>query len=414
MQTPRPPRKKPTAAKTSAGRAATSRQGTKPAASSGAARPARPVAGKPSPAKPAPAKPVSVKPSPAKASAARPVSAKPSPARRTAKPGVVRVKLKESLAFDAAHGEGKRFYQLETLANAIEGGINRGDSWLAAVFRESLMGSRPDSMNLELQWENTYALAFRIGATTTRGQSANLLLVCAKNHQEHNERLRGEITVLNQLAPRCPAGVLPIRAEGTFYLPQKHGGKGRQVLACVRAWPGKCLPAECTPKGQYVLVGPERKLLSRAESEDYGFALALLLLQAFDALTRTGPSLNSLHEGDILCRQFRTSLAPSLMHCPRLTRYRSIQAYVKGLLLWEPRPGSGVYPMQLISAHSFVRALRQGLGDDLAPEAIRRLSAAGGEVSLPESTVAALREAMEQPEPQEPGPAPRRRRGGAA
>jgi hypothetical protein len=382
MQTPRPPRKKPTAAKTSAGRAATSRQGTKPAASSGAARPARPVAGKPSPAKPAPAKPVSVQPSPAKASAARPVSAKPSPARRTAKPGVVRVKLKESLAFDAAHGEGKRFYQLETLANAIEGGINRGDSWLAAVFRESLMGSRPDSMNLELQWENTYALAFRIGATTTRGQSANLLLVCAKNHQEHTERLRGEITVLNQLAPRCPAGVLPIRAEGTFYLPQKHGGKGR--------------------------------LLSRAESEDYGFALALLLLQAFDALTRTGPSLNSLHEGDILCRQFRTSLAPSLMHCPRLTRYRSIQAYVKGLLLWEPRPGSGVYPMQLISAHSFVRALRQGLGDDLAPEAIRRLSAAGGEVSLPESTVAALREAMEQPEPQEPGPAPRRRRGGAA
>jgi hypothetical protein len=45
----------------------------------------------------------------------------------------VRVKLKESLAFDAAHGEGKRFYQLETLANAIEGGINRGDSWLAAA-----------------------------------------------------------------------------------------------------------------------------------------------------------------------------------------------------------------------------------------------------------------------------------------
>lgn len=386
MQQPRPPKKKP----------ATRRPiPTRPARPIADAAPARPAS---APAKPGPARPVSAA---AKPLAAKPAAAKPAARSFAPKAGVVRVKAKEApFTFDSSRGRGKRFFQMDTLENAVSGLLNGGDSWLGQALREGLLGGKPEVVTLELQWENEYAMVFRLSAATSRGQSTQLLLACAKNHQEHSERLRGEIDALTQLAPRCPEGILPMRTEGTLYMPQKYdraSGKGRQVLACVRAWPGRCVPAECSPNGQYMLAGPERRLLSRAESESYGAAIALLLLKSFDTLTRTGPSLNSLHDGDILCRHFRSGIAPAMMHCAKLTRYRSIQAYVKGLLLWEPSTGSGVYPLQLLSAESFVRALRVGLGEDLAPEALRRLSAPGGEVSLPDATLAALREAMAQP-----------------
>lgn len=325
---------------------------------------------------------------------------RPSPAKRKAKnPGQIRVKCKEAtVSLDFSGGETKRFYQLETLGSSVEGLLNRGDSWLMVAIKESTQGLAPLSVNMELQWENSYSLAFKVTAAVSQGKPGSVLLVSAKNHQEHMVRLQGEIEALRILTARGAAGLLPVRSEGTLYLPNKLNradGKGRQVLAYVRAWTGPYAATELRPNGQYVMIQKDRKLLSRTDSETYGESLALLLFQAFDPLTRNAPSLNSLHWGDVLCRVSRTTLSPTLMHCPRVTRYRSIQAYLKGVLLWEPAEGSDVFPMQMIAPEALVEILRKTLGGDLAAEAVRRLSTTGGDDSVPEAYVESLRAAMQ-------------------
>lgn len=317
--------------------------------------------------------------------------------RVSTKPGMIRVKCKEAeTLMDLSGGMGKRFYQLDTLEHAIEGPLNQGNSWLLGAIRETLMGGNPTSVKVELLWENTYSLSFRVTAVSAQGKPGRLLLVVAKNHQEHSERLRGEIDTLRTLAPHCPGGILPVRMEGTFFLPNKYvsQGKGRQVLAYVRAWPGDCLATTFVAQGQYVLLERDRRLLSRAESDSYGASLAMLLVKAFDPLTRNGPSLPSLHWGDVLCRTFRRGVVPTLIHCTKVTRYRSIQAYLKGLLLWEPEKDSNIFPMQWIAPDVMVQLLRECWGEDLGAEAVRRLSAAGGDVSLPETYLEGLRSAL--------------------
>ncbi len=317
--------------------------------------------------------------------------------RVSTKPGLIRVKCRETeKSLDLSGGKSKRFFQLDTLEHAIEGPLNQGNFWLLTAMRETLAGANPTALKLELLWENSYALAFRVSGASMAGKAGNLLLVVAKNHQEHTERLRGEIDALNELAPHCPGGILPVRAEGTFFLPNKYEsqGKGRQVLAYVRAWPGDCVATTFRAQGQYVLLERDRRLLSRAESDSYGASLAMLLVKAFDPLTRTGPSLPSLHWGEVLCRNFRRGIVPTLMHCPKTTRYRSIQAYLKGLLLWEPETGSGIFPMQWVAPEVMLTVLRECWGPDLGAEAVRRLSAVGGDVSLPETYLEGLRSAL--------------------
>ena len=334
----------------------------------------------------------------AAAAAAKPPAAKRGAARRgVGKPGEVRVRCKESkTTMDLTGGTGKRFFQLDTLQNAIQGHLSRGESWLTNPLRECLRGSVPVTMALDLRWENSYAMTFEATPASTTGKSGKLMLVVAKNHQEHGERLRGEIEALRELAPRCADAIAPVIAEGTFYFPPKiqTQGKGRQVLACLRTWPGPCMMTEFRPEGQYVLVNESRRLLSRAESESYGASIARLFLRSFDALTRSGPSLNSIHWEDVLCRSLKTAIGPGLVHCSRLTRYRSIQAYLKGLLLWEPDKDSGVYPMQAVDPVKLARVMRDALGEELATEAVRRLSATGGEASVEDEYMKRLREAM--------------------
>ncbi|MFM1920070.1 MAG: hypothetical protein RLZZ303_1704 [Candidatus Hydrogenedentota bacterium] len=324
---------------------------------------------------------------------------KPSPKRRMPKnPGQIRVKCREAEGcYNFAGPEPKRFYQLETLGSSVEGLLNQGDSWLMAVLRESTQGLAPLAVTMEMLWENPYAMAFRVGASVAQGRPGVILLVCAKNHQEHSVRLEGEIESIRTLSARPESGILPVRGEGTFYLPNKHqraDGKGRKVLAYARAWTGPFAATELRPSGQYVLVGKERRLLSVADSEAYGKALAVALLKALDPVSRNAPSLNSTHWGDVLCRVGRTGLTPALLHCPRVTRYRSIQAYLKGMLLWEPVPGSGVCPMQLVAPELLAEAIRETLDPVIAAESVRRLSGPGGESDVPEAYVESLRAAM--------------------
>lgn len=141
-------------------------------------------------------------------------------------------------AYDFWGKEIKRFYQLETLANATEKRILSFDPFIVPSIQEVLGPSPITALTFELFQEGALQLIFRVRAANAKGKRGTFGFVAAKNAEELSAVAKKEHGNLLMLHERAPKHVVRPLKGGSLYLPDRHRRKdqGREVYAYVTQW----------------------------------------------------------------------------------------------------------------------------------------------------------------------------------
>jgi len=140
--------------------------------------------------------------------------------------------------FDFWGQEIRRFYQVETLASAVEYAIRRRDRFIIPSV-QSVLGDAPlTHLAFELFQEGTYQLIFRVRAMNARKRSGLFAMVAAKREGDYSDLARGEHDNLRILNERAPEHVVRPYLGGNIFLPDRHGRveHGRDVYVYLTQW----------------------------------------------------------------------------------------------------------------------------------------------------------------------------------
>lgn len=265
--------------------------------------------------------------------------------------------------------EYRRFYQLETLTNAIEWSLKKRIGFLPAVLYPN---GETTPLTFTLVHEGPFQLTFRVvaGAASTGGGAYRL--VVAKNHEELSRTLRTDYANLQLLSDRLGESVLrPMRA-GKFFLPDRHGRKaeGREVHAYLAPWPsGRRLVLPAGNDQFAVEDGGAPRVLTKPVSEAIKTALVELVAKTYHPRKRTAlavPDVAAGHVAAALPKEAPPRLL--LLHAPTLLERVTPADLLREMVRARVQTARGTIRLTPADPAEFVAALVRAVGVPQARE----------------------------------------------
>lgn len=179
----------------------------------------------------------------------------------------------------------RRYYQLDTLTNALDGELDAGNAFFFAIATKEMHSRRLAALHGALSFENDAILEFNLTFTAASRKKARLRLVVAKNDGELAEVVTAQFDILKSLAKRLPKHVPTPLKQGRIFLPDRHRRRNldRQLPAYVTRPLPKAAPCAITKTGQFTIGHPQPKLLSQNDSEALKRRLLELCFRSYHA-----------------------------------------------------------------------------------------------------------------------------------
>ena len=218
----------------------------------------------------------------------------------------------------------KRFYQLETLANATERMLERGgDKFIVPSVQRALGPSRVTSLVFELFQEGKYQLIFRVRASNERHKQAVFGFVAAKKEGEFSKLAGIEHANLCALHLRAPNAIVTPYLGGTIYLPDRlrREGKGREIYAYLTQWLGAYHELGVSKNHQFYINIQNPQNLSIAQTEELKGQMVEIIARTYDPVKRTCMEMPQIASGDfVVTKPTQGDLKLKLIACRNLAR----------------------------------------------------------------------------------------------
>lgn len=209
----------------------------------------------------------------------------------SARPLVLTTKWNNMVEFVDHRGKPfRRFYQLDTLASAVDKLVRDRDRLIQPAIEKVLGPGKIINLVFTLTAEDELRLIFTIKVTSATRRKTQLSLVVAKNPEEGSRRVAQEYKHLRLLHERLKDEMTePLRA-GILFLPDRYRREDhhRELEAYITALPVGYEPLGIHRNLQYTAGTTPPHTFSRKETEGLKQKMCTLALKAFNPVTRTG------------------------------------------------------------------------------------------------------------------------------
>lgn len=237
--------------------------------------------------------------------------------------------------------EMKRFYKLETLANATEGLIRGNDRFITPSIHGVMGPERLVSLNFELFQEGRYQLIFKVKATNAKKKRGEFGFVVAKNAQEFSAIAKSEHNALQHLHERSPQHVVEVFRGGTVFLPDRHRhmGNHREVYAYLTRWLREYEELGVGKNLQFIVNAVPRHSFTRVQTELLKIQIIEVIARSFDPRRRTAMAIPQVASGDFVVTRPKGGMSKlKLIACRRLvenmSRAKLLHAIVRAKWDW--------------------------------------------------------------------------------
>ncbi len=184
----------------------------------------------------------------------------------------------------------RRFYQLETLASAVDKLVRDRDRLIQPAIEKVLGPGAANSLIFTLSAEDEFRLVFTMKVTTAAKRKTQLSLVVAKNPEEGSRRVTQEYKHLRLLHEQLKEEMTePLRA-GIIFLPDRYRREEhhRELQAYLTALPVGYEPLGIHRNLQYTAGTTPPHTFSKKETEGLKQKMCTLAIKAFNPVTRNG------------------------------------------------------------------------------------------------------------------------------
>lgn len=269
---------------------------------------------------------------------------------------------------------GRRYYKLETFANAVEKRAQEKDRLLNPAIR-ALSGDQAASLRFVFKAENVSTLRFDATFVSKDGKRVSAVLAAAKNAQEHSSTLKRGFRALEHAAELAPKLTSKPVSSGHVFLPDRHRRKeyGREIFCCIYTHPPGFVPLAAGPDGRLGLLKTGFKKFSEKEDRQARLRLVRLVAQTYAPAAQTGIQLPDLAEEQILARRDPKHGVRVLLAFPEgLRRRLSVPKLLHELLTWEAAGPAGPVRLRPSQTADFIEALTAGVGRETAEQWLLR------------------------------------------
>ena len=278
----------------------------------------------------------------------------------------------------------KRYYQLETLANATEAALSWKNSFLYKSVHEALGPADVSALNFELFQEGRYQLIFRLRASNIKGGSTQFAYVAAKNHEECSDIARAEHHNLRTLYERMPQWVTRPYWGGTVVLPDRHKRKehDRLVYTYFTSWLNGYEELGVTRNLQFYVNVEKKHTFTLAETELLHGQMLEIIASSHDETSRTAMALPQIASGDFVVNR-QGGLKLKLIACRRMqqkiTRHKLLSQVLTEGFEW----GGRTFKLAPEEPSTVLAALTRAWGEEAAIGCIRFYLSAVAAGNLP-------------------------------
>lgn len=233
-------------------------------------------------------------------------SAPPRPRERISREAPAEIRIRwEGLRplFDFWGNEIKRFYQLETLASAVEYMIQtKRDRFLIPSIQQAMGPVPVTSLVFELFQEGKYQLIFRLRACNARRKEGVFAFVAAKHHEAYSRVAQAELGNLHTLFQRAPMAVVKPFRGGLVYLPDRHQRKShaREIYAYVTQWLSEYHELGVNRNLQFYINTAKPHTFTIAQTERIKVQMVETIVRSFDVSKRDCMEMPQVASGDFV------------------------------------------------------------------------------------------------------------------
>ena len=263
----------------------------------------------------------------------------------------------------------KRFYQLDTLASAIERLLQTSGNFIQRTLSSEFGPDPVIACAFELFREGRNDLVFRLNVTNTKRSRATLALVVAKNHEECSAIAQTQHQHLQLLYERAPQFVVKPLHGGTLFLPDRHRRvtHGRELYAYVTQWLPSYEVLHVNHRLQCTLGVRPAHTCTKAETETVRAQIVSMAAAAYHPRKRHAIDLAAQRPGSLVARRSPTGgVKLKLTACRKLltlaTPARLLDHILGASWNWTSPP-FGLVPAD---PESFFDALGKGAGPQAA------------------------------------------------
>ncbi len=204
--------------------------------------------------------------------------------------------------FDYWGAELKRFYQLETLAGAVEWRIRQQDRFIIPSVQRVLGRGTVTSLTFSLFQEGRFQLIFRLDAGTANRRRGLFGFVVAKREGETSTVAAAEHRHLAWLHLRAPQWIVRPYFGGTIFLPDRHGrkGQGREIYAYVTQWLNQYHELGVDKNHQFFINIHPHHLLSLGQTEAIKVKILSAIAKSYDPEQRVSMEMPEIASGDVV------------------------------------------------------------------------------------------------------------------
>lgn len=264
----------------------------------------------------------------------------------------------------------RRFFQLDTLANATEYMLARQRDRFIVPSVQSVLGPPPiASLAFDLFQEGRHQLIFRLQAANIKRRSASFGFVVAKNAEEHSKVARREHMNLQELYERAPQFVVRSFRGGTVYLPDRHGRAehAREVYCYLTEWLPTYHELGVNRNMQFFLNTLRPHTLTLEQTEFLKGQIVEILARSFVPKTGSAMAMPEIASGDFVCTHpSKGPLRLKLIACRRLLTRQTPVKYLHSILNTEWDWGGRPFRITPGLPETFFAGLTRALGKDAA------------------------------------------------
>jgi len=282
--------------------------------------------------------------------------------------------------FDYWGNELKRYYQMDTLANAMEGLLRgSGENFLTASARAELGAGPLSYFHFELFQEGRFQLIFRCHVGNAKKKKATFAFVVAKNHQECTTVAKAEHRILATLHERAPQIAVKPYQGGIVFLPDRHGRKahGRSIYAYLTQWLQGYEELGVDKNLQFIVNIAKRHTFTLAETDLLKGQMIEMVLRSYDPVQRNSMALPEIASGDFVVRKL-TKGAPKvkLIACRRMHQRMGPVRLLEKIFTTTWRWGERDFSLCPDDPQVFRQAINRALGPEVARDWRAQLRAA--------------------------------------
>lgn len=290
--------------------------------------------------------------------------------------------------YDFWGNEIKRFYQLETLASAVERMIRSKDRFVIPSVQEVLGPAPVTSLAFELFQEGKYQLIFRLRACNVKRKEGVFAFVAAKRPADYSDIARqehGNLRLLNQRARDYV--VRPFRG-GMVYLPDRHGRTehGREIYAYVTQWLTGFHEMGVNANLQLIINIVPRHTFTIAQTEDLKGRIIEIIVRSYDPAKGDCMEMPQIASGDFVVTAPKKGVSRlKLIACRRLLEHVTPAKLIHRIVTASWEWGDRTFHLAPEDPEILFGSLVRAVGRDTARTWLGQYASAVASKRLPES-----------------------------